>query len=336
MTATAATGTHRPRNGDVAETALLADIGGTNARFALAEGPRIGPVRRFRVADFADPSDAIEAFIKSSAARHRPSIAACAVAAPIAGEEAKLTNSDWVISAPRLRARHGLRRVELINDFAALAWAVPALGPDQLYDLGGGSGDRTAPSVVIGPGTGLGTAVYLPDGGRPRVLAGEGGHATMAPHDDWESTILARLRARFGHVSAERVLSGPGLENLYHTIAELQGAAAPALEASEITAQAIAGGSPVSRAALESFCAMLGSFAGNVALTVGGRAGVYIAGGIAPHIADQLAASPFRSRFEDKGRFNLYLSEIPAKIVMHPDPAFLGLAEFLRQQDRGV
>ncbi len=319
----------------MAETALLADIGGTNARFAIAEGPRIGPVRRFRVADFPDPSDAIEAFVEASGVRRRPSMAACAVAAPVVGDEAKVTNSDWVLSAPRLRARHGLRRVELINDFAALAWAVAALEPDQLFPLGGEQGDPTAPSAVIGPGTGLGTAIYVPDGKAPRVLPGEGGHATMAPHDDWESTILARLRARFGHVSAERLLSGPGLENLYHTIAELQGAAAPALEAAEITAQAIVGGSPVSRAALESFCAMLGGFAGNIALTVGARGGVYIAGGIAPRIAEQLAASPFRRRFEDKGRFSSYLSEIPTKVVMHPDPAFLGLAEILRQRASG-
>ena len=192
-----------------------------------------------------------------------------------------------------------------------------------------------APAVVLGPGTGLGIATYLPPPRGPAVIVGEGGHATMAASDDREAAVLAALRTRFGHVSAERVLSGDGLVQLYETRAAIEKRAVPPRSAAEITETAIAGGDADCAAALELFCALLGGLAGDLALTLGARGGVYIAGGIAPRVAEVLAASAFRDRFEAKGRFRAYLAPIPAWVVLHPAPAFLGLAA-LCETDAGA
>ncbi|MDH3913833.1 MAG: glucokinase, partial [Rhodospirillales bacterium] len=184
---------------------------------------------------------------------------------------------------------------------------------------------KGAPVAVICPGTGLGVAGFIPTRPRPVVIASEGGHVTMAPADRRESALLEYLRGRFEHVSAERVLSGPGLENLYQAVAAVDGLTAPPRPAQEIVARALAGDSRVSVAALDCFCAMLGTMAGNLALTFGARGGIYIGGGVVPRFAEFLPASRFRERFESKGRFATYLERIPAFVIVHPDPAFLGL-----------
>jgi glucokinase len=195
----------------------------------------------------------------------------------------------------------------------------------DVHSLGGGSAVSGAPMVVLGPGSGLGVAGLVGDGSRPIVVASEGGHATLPASSVREDAVLDHLRKRFGHVSAERVLSGPGIENLYHAIAALDGIDAPSRNAAEITNAALQGTCPTSRATLDMFCAMLGGFAGNAALTYGARGGVYIAGGIAPRILDYLAASEFRRRFEQKGRFRAYLEAVPSQVIVHPAANFLGL-----------
>jgi glucokinase len=179
--------------------------------------------------------------------------------------------------------------------------------------------------VVLGPGSGLGVSGLVWDGSRPIVVASEGGHASLPASSIREDAVLDCLRKRFDHVSAERVLSGPGLENLYQAIAVLDGIDAPSRSAAEITNAALRGTCPISRASLDMFCAMLGGFAGNVALTYGARGGVYIAGGIAPRILDYLARSEFRRRFEQKGRFRAYLAAIPSHVIIHPAATFVGL-----------
>jgi glucokinase len=203
--------------------------------------------------------------------------------------------------------------------------SLPDLTAEDLYRLGGGASRPGAPMVVLGPGTGLGVAGLVPGSDEAIVVAGEGGHATMAADSHREDAIIEHLRRQFGHVSAERVISGSGLENLYRAVVALDGVAAPQREAAAITKAALDGDCPTSVAALELFCAMLGSFAGNVALTFGARGGVFIAGGIAPRITSFLARSQFRTRFEQKGRFREYLAAIPTSVVIHPAATFVGL-----------
>jgi glucokinase len=308
---------------------VLADIGGTNARFALALDGEILHEAHLAVADYPGPLEALDAFLAGVRRLPAPRRAALAVAGPVEGETARLTNSPWRVAAAELRSSFGFDEVILINDFAAVAWAVPRLSGGDLVSIGGGRARAQAPVAVIGPGTGLGVAGLIPAKPGPVVLVTEGGHATMAPADDRESDILACLRGRCGHVSAERVLSGAGLVNLYETLAELEGWAPASPGAAEITRRALAGDDARCGAALDAFCAMLGSVAGNLALTLGALGGVYIAGGIVPRFPDYLAASRFRARFEAKGRFRDYLAAIPTLVVTHPDPAFLGLVALL-------
>lgn len=305
---------------------LLADIGGTNARFALARAGAVEETRQFLVADHLGPLEAIRAFLAEIGPRAKPRRAALAFAGPVKDGRAQLTNGNWRVSAPGLRRILNMDSVAIVNDCAATAWALSRLGSEDLAPLGGDTAERSAPAAVIGPGTGLGVAGFVPGRPRPTVIAGEGGHVTMAPADRRESALLEYLRGRFGHVSAERVLSGPGLENLYQAVAAVDGVTAPSRSAQAIIARALAGDSKISATALDSFCAMLGTMAGNLALTFGARGGIYICGGVVPRFAEFLSASKFRERFESKGRFATYLAPIPAFVVVHPDPAFLGLA----------
>ena len=318
------------------DSVLLGDLGGTNARFALLSDGEIGRAATLSVAEHAGAAEAIAAYIAGLPPAQRPKAAALACAGPVADRAVTLTNSGWRLEEAEIARRLGFARVRLVNDFAAQAWALARLSPGDLHALGGTAAEPGAPAVVLGPGTGLGIATYLPPPAGPAVLVGEGGHATMAATDAREAAVLAALRDRFdGHVSAERVLSGEGLVQLYETLAALDGRPAPKRSAAGITAAARAGRDADCAAALELFCAMLGALAGNLALTLGARGGVYIAGGIAPRILDSLAASAFRARFEAKGRFRSYLAPIPAWIVLHPAPAFLGLAA-LCETDAGA
>ncbi len=306
--------------------ALLADVGGTNARFALLSARGVGAVRRIEVRAFAEPVEAIESFLGKT----RPARAALSVAGPVESGRAQLTNGPWRFSAAEIGAAFGFESVVLVNDYAALAHAVPHLGDDDLVRIGGGVPVPEAAAAILGPGTGLGVAGLIPAGRGFEPLVGEGGHVTMAPADRRESEVLDRLRQDFGHVSAERVLSGEGLVNLYRAIAGLEGLAATLRTPAEITRLALAGNCPSSGAALEMFCAMLGTVAGNLALTLGARRGVYLAGGILPRFVEYLARSPFRQRFVGKGRFESYLEAIPTSVITRRDPAFLGLAALAR------
>lgn len=318
----------------MAGTLLLADIGGTNARFALARGGRLVARSVLHVAGVSGPVPALGAFLDQADPKPRPRVAALAVAGPVRGGRARLTNSGWRVDAAALRARFGFREVVLVNDFEALAWAVPRLKPRHWLSLGGGRAAPGAPVAVLGPGTGLGMAAWIPDAAGPKVLTTEGGHVTIPAADGGDARMLEVLRGRFGHVSAERVLSGDGLVHLYETIGALEGQAAAPADAAAISARALAGTCPLCKRALEAFCAMLGTFAGDAALSLGARGGVYLAGGISPQIADALAGSAFRARFEAKGRFRAYMAAIPTRLVIHPAPAFLGLMEMMARRRR--
>jgi glucokinase len=310
--------------------ALLADIGGTHARFALARAGDVGPIATLQTAQYEGAEAAIRAFLESAQLPSPPQTAALACAGPVENGLVRLTNSDWQIDAEQIRTELGFQDVILVNDFAAIAWAIPFLTETDLHPIGEGQAVDGGPSVILGPGTGLGVAGYLPHDGEDQVIVGEGGHVSMPSVTDREAEVLAVVRNELGHVSAERLLSGDGLVRLYETLASLDGVEATVRSASEITDAAATQGCSLCRAAFDMFCEMLGTVAGNLALTYGARGGVYIAGGIIPKTEDTFAASRFRQRFEAKGRFQNYLAQIPTSIVMHPEPAFLGLMRVLR------
>jgi glucokinase len=308
-----------------AEMVLLGDIGATNARFALLTDGVLGPVAWIEVARYPQFTDAVKDFLQAQTHKTVVTHALFAVAGPVEAQRAMMSNCPWTIDGREIGRQFNFETVRIINDFEATALSLPHLGEQDLRSLGGWRAVSGAPMAVLGPGSGLGVAGLVADGSRPTVVPSEGGHATLSANSSREDAVLAYLRERFGHVSAERVLSGPGLENLYGAIAALDGIDAPVRNAAEITNAALKGNCAVSRASLDMFCAMLGGFAGNVALTLGARGGVYIAGGIAPRIVDYLAGSEFRQRFEQKGRLQGYLKAIPSYVIIHPEATFLGL-----------
>lgn len=315
---------------------LLADIGATNARFGLVFDGALNDSRVLACADFDSPADAALAFLADVPADARPRRGAFALAGPVQGDEVTMINRGWTFSLEATRKALNLDRFVAVNDFTAVALAAPRLTSADVMKVGGGTAVRGAPVAVLGPGSGLGVSGLLPrpdDGegkGRWVALSGEGGHATMAACDDREAAVLAALRGRFGHVSAERVLSGPGLSALYAGLAEVNGAIlAEAPQAAQITAAALAESDPLAVETLDLFCALLGTAAGNLALTLGAAGGVLVAGGIAPRLGERFARSPFRARFEDKGRLQPYMAKIPTAVVTHPLPAFLGLLQAL-------
>jgi glucokinase len=311
--------------GVACENILLGDIGGTTARFAVLTGDTLGPVDHLRVSEHCSMAHAVDAYLASQSGRGRVGAAILGVAGPIEDGRCVLVNSRWVIDAAELQAAFGFKPIHLINDFEAVAHALPSLGECDVKAIAGGKPLAAETMAVIGPGTGLGMAGVVRRDGRVTIVPTEGGHATLPGVTVREDAVIARLRGRFDHVSAERALSGPGLENLYEAIAAIDGAAVASRTASEITQQAREGSCPVSVAALDMFFAMLGTVAGDLALMFRARGGVCIAGGIAPRIVDLLARSEFHARFVAKGRYQAYLEDIPVAVIMNPDPAFLGL-----------
>jgi glucokinase len=308
---------------------LLADIGGTNARFALLQRGEIGPVQHFRVADFATVTDALTAFFARHAGGAPAVDAVLGVAGTIENERCVFTNSPWVVDARELRQTFGFATAHLLNDFEAVAWSLPALQPNDLYSVGGARHPVPgAPMLAAGPGTGFGVGCFVPRKVAPIAIVTEAGHATLPATSEREERVIEQLRRRFGHVSIERLLSGAGLENLYQALGAVDGEAAPARDAAEISRTALDGSSGLSRAALDMFCSFLGTVAGNLALTFCAEGGVFIAGGIVPRFADHLAASSFRAQFEHKGRFEAYLRKIPTSIIVRPDASFVGLKAF--------
>ena len=312
------------------ERVLLADIGGTNARFALLDGARLGPTASVPVKDYPRFDQAVSAFLSRTGARIPVSRAVLAVAGAVEKNHASITNSSWVIDASELQSAFNLERVLIINDFEAIAWSLPHLAATDLFPIGGGERAAQAPAVVLGPGTGLGLACFLPRADESIVISTEGGHVTLPCMSRREDDVIAHLRDRFGHVSAERAVSGPGLANLYEALGALSGVAVPVRGGIEVTDAALNGSCRFSREALDMFCAMLGTVAGNAALTFGARGGVYIGGGIAPRIIDYLARSQFRTRLETKGRFRSYVAAISSSVIVHPEPAFIGLRGLAR------
>ena len=311
--------------GQTNQNVLLADIGGTNVRFAVLAGGTVGRVTHMAVRDYGSFREALGAYLSGLPEAGQPRAAVLAPAGVVQDGRCPLTNSSWVIDAAELRAACGFSAVRLINDFEAVAWSLPRLSPEKLRRIGGSKPVAGAPLAALGPGTGLGIAISIPHAAGHLVLSSEGGHSTMAGSSSREDAVIAYLRQRFGHVSAEHVLSGNGLENLHEALAALDNLMLPRRPAAEITRAGIEGTCPTSRAAIDMFCAMLGTVAGNLALTLGARGGIFIAGGILRHMPEYFARSQFRARFEEKGRLSKYLQPIPVYLILDEDAAFVGL-----------
>lgn len=311
---------------------LIGDIGGTNARLAmiLAPGEEARHIEVLPCAGFPGPREAIEHYLQSRALP-RPHWAAIGIANPVDGDMVRMTNHDWAFSIEALRQTIGLERLEFLNDFTALALAIPALGPDELRKVGGGEPIAGRAIGLVGAGTGLGISGLVPCGSDYVPIEGEGGHVTLAASDDREAALIARIGRRFPHVSAERVLSGSGLVTLYQATAELAGVSPEAFSPADITGRALDGSCRLCVGTLESFCAMLGTVAADLAVTLGAKGGIYIGGGIVPRLGDFFVRSQFRSRFEQKGRFSEYLARIPTYVIEAPFPALIGAARSLEK-----
>ncbi|MDL5031797.1 glucokinase [Pelomonas sp. APW6] len=316
---------------------LLGDIGGTHARFAWMDKPGapLSHVQTYRCAEHPTLGDAIQRYLNDRDPA-RPAACALGIANPVTGDEVRMTNHHWAFSITALQKELALQRLEVINDFTALALSLPSLGGADLQDLGGVRpapevlAQPQAPLALLGAGTGLGVSGLIPSAQGLVPLAGEGGHATLCAMDDEEDAVLALLRRSFGHVSAERALSGPGLLNLYRASARWLGLPeAAGMQPEQVLPRARAGDAVCQRA-VDLFCRFLGSTAGNLALTLGATGGVYIGGGIAPRMLPELRASRFRERFEGKGRLQALLAPIPCFVISSPtSPALLGAARAL-------
>jgi glucokinase len=316
---------------------LLADIGGTYARFTLEVAPgQFVHGSSLRCADHADFHAAISTYLTALPAdlAGRIEHAAIAIANPVEGDEVRMTNYHWRFSSEQMRQRLGLATLVVVNDFTALAMALPRLGSGQRRQVGGGEVRAHSVVGVLGAGSGLGVSGLIPAADGYVALGTEGGHTSFAPRDEREIAILRHALRHFAHVSFERLLSGPGVELIHAALAEQAGYKGPALPAPEITRRALQGADAICAETLETFCAILGSAASNLAVTLGAFGGIYIGGGIVPRLGQTFDRSPFRKRFEDKGRFSDYLKGIPTFVVTAEQATFVGASAILATQLR--
>lgn len=311
---------------------LVGDIGGTNARFAICESADAQPthVAALKGEEFPTLQAAMRSYL-DQLGLPQPRNCAIGIANPVDGDHLQMTNHTWGFSIEAVRQEFGFERFVVVNDFVALALALPALRPSELKPVGGGTALPGATLGLVGAGTGLGVAsLTFTRRGEAVAVGGEGGHVSLAPATAEEAAVIASLQRRFGHASAERAVSGPGLVNLYQALGEVRQQAAPLQEPAAVLAAAMGGSDALAAAALDMFCAFLGSVAGNLALTVAARGGMYIGGGIVPRMGEAFSRSPFRQRFEAKGRFQGYLSQIPCWVIdAEQSPALLGASRAL-------
>lgn len=316
------------------EHILVADVGGTNARFALAASPQVGrnelsqslslPTR-----DYSGLVPAVNAYLDQISGL-KPTRACIAVACPVWADNVCLTNNHWSFSVLDVRRTLGLEHLLVVNDFKALAAGVPYLDVDERVQIGAGLPVAGRPLSVIGPGTGLGVATIACHGSGHLVVDGEGGHVGFAPGNEREMEILRLLGRRYGRVSTERILSGEGLGVLHKALAEIDSVRVDDFDARDIVGKANAGTCQRCLDSIEIFCSILGSFAGDTALTMSSQGGVYIGGGIVPRIAKLLEKSPFRQRFEDKGRMVDFIKDVPTYLITTDHAALAGAASLLR------
>lgn len=316
-------------------SALVADIGGTHARFATAnlETLEIKNFKKLKVSDYKSLEVATESYLATLSAR--PLIAGFAVAGPVEGERISLTNSSWAFTRASMRAVTSADHIAFVNDYEALAYALPRLSENDYQRVGGDLYAEQATKAVVGPGTGLGVAGLTWSRAGWCAIPGEGGHSSFAAADAEEFNILQRMHADFGHVSAEMLISGPGLANAYLILAELQGKQAVKCTTPEIVERALTRKDPIAVKVMELFAGWLGRFAGDAALFFGSRGGMYIGGGIAPRILNFLTAGDFRKGFDSKGRMTDYMKAIPIYVIVTDEAGLRGAAAVLAMKKNG-
>lgn len=318
-----------------ANTGLIADIGATNARFALADANGIYEEKVLQCGDFPTIVDAAQTYLDGLKGA-KPKQAAFAIAGPISGDQFEMTNHLWNFSIRQTQADLGLSSFTLMNDFKAIALAIPHLKKEDIKQVGGNQQPEAEGTIgIVGPGTGLGVASLFWDGAQYRANPGEGGHVTMPAKTQREFDIFRTLRYKYHHISAERVCSGKGLVNIYNAIRVLDGHEDLIDKTAEqISVAAMNKTCPVSEEALDKMMAFLGCVAGDLAMSLGAKGGIYIAGGIPAKLGDYFFHSRFRAEFESKGRFGAYLKPIPTYLITHPFTAFVGLQHHVAMEQK--
>ena len=326
-----------PRPGFSGGPRLLADIGGTNARFALELAPgKIELIEVLACADYPTLAAALQAYLAGPAVQAAGLGAirdgAIAIANPVTGDLVRMTNHHWEFSIEALRQECGFSTLVVVNDFTALARSLPLLSDEQKYRVGGGTALAGSPLGLIGAGTGLGVSGLIPSADSWTALLSEGGHVSFSPINETEIAILRFAWREFEHVSAERLMSGVGIELIYRALADHTDMPFEPIAAPEITRRALAGECTLCDEVIEAFCCMLGTIAGNLAITLGAQGGIYIGGGIVPRLGQRFDRSGFRARFEHKGRFAGYLAQVPTFVITAQYPAFVGVSAILAEK----
>lgn len=313
---------------------LVADIGGTHARFALAapsgKAPALYNIRTLHTENFDSLNAAALAYLET--APQRPIAACFAVAAPAGNERIAFTNAPWTFEISETKAALSLESLTVVNDFEALAAGAQLLKGSDLLSIKSGAPAPGAPVLVIGPGTGLGQALIVPDKNKPRIIPTEGGHVAFAPSTDEEIAVMRFLAREEAPVSVERLVSGPGIVNIYRALAAIDGAPCDAKRADEITAAAMAGGAALAERAVAMFCAVLGAAAGDAVLCTGAQGGVMLGGGVVPKIRPLFISSSFAERFTDKGPMRSYMEATPVDLIACEGAALTGAAAIFSQK----
>jgi glucokinase len=303
---------------------LIADVGATNTRCALLCPPafEITAVRHFLNNEAESLQEILASYLLETDAN--PTNCALAIAAPVDGDVVRMSNRDWQFDINEVSRRMGVERTDVINDFHAVGYALPLIDAGHRIEIGRATSYRDGSLAVLGPGSGLGMSAWIESGSNGVAVSGEGGHITLTARNEFEDLIIAKLRERFDHCSAERVLSGPGIINLHNVMHDVNGL--PAEEISRRTDD------PLCTATMNQFFRFLGSAAADLALTTGAIGGVYIAGGIVPDCIKQIAQSDFRARFEDKDDYGDYMRGIPTWVITDPYPGLTGLSALVRRK----
>ncbi len=312
--------------------ALVADIGGTNIRLGLADlsDLSIADVITYQCEDFDNIEFAIEKYLAETG--HTVSHVCIDVATAVTGDFVSLTNNHWEFSQQALKQKFGWQYLSVINDFTAIAMSVPNIPDEKKVQIGGSQAQVNKPIAIYGAGTGLGVAHLVHTGEKWLPIDGEGGHVDFAPIDQDEIVVLQQLQKKYARVSAEQILSGLGLVQIYQSLCAEQGVEAKDYEPADVTTNALNNGDDLAVRSLQIFCRVLGSFGGNLALNVKALGGVYIAGGIVPRFIDYVKQSDFRARFDAKGRFGKLIEQIPVYVVTEEQPGLIGCAAYLQQE----
>ena len=303
---------------------LIADVGATNTRCALLHPPalEITAIRQFLNNESGSLQELLAHYLLETDAD--PTNCALAIAAPVDGDIVRMSNRDWQFDVGELSRRIGVEQTDVINDFHAVGYALPLIDSEHRTEIGHAASYRNGTLAVLGPGSGLGMSAWIEIGSQGVAMSGEGGHNTLTARNEHEDSIIAKLRERFDHCSAERVLSGPGIINLHNVMHDVDG-----LSSEEISQRI---DDPLCVATMNQFFRFLGSAAADLALTTGAIGGVYIAGGIVPDCIEQIAQSDFRSRFEDKDDYADYVRGIPTWVITDPYPGLTGLTAYVSRK----